>query len=126
MPRDETTMAAIRQEWDAFQPFLDQERPPPLSDADTVVRQDEAWAQAAQEYVQAKAAAQASDEALERAKDALVALARYPREQGTGVAVTRFWKGGSVDYKRVPQLAGVDLEQYRGKGREEVRVSVVA
>ncbi len=119
-------MAAIRKGWDTFQPFLDQDRPPPLSDADTVVRQDEAWAQAAQEYVRAKAAAQASDEALERAKEALVALARHPREQGSGVAVTRFWKAGSVDYKKVPQLAGVDLEAYRGKGREEVRVSVAA
>ncbi len=124
VPRDETTMAAIRQGWDAFQPFLDQDRPPPLSDADTVVRQDEAWAQAAQEYVRAKAAAQVSDDALERAKDALVGLARHPREQGAGVAVTRFWKAGSVDYKKVPQLAGVDLEPYRGRGREEVRVSV--
>lgn len=82
--------------------------------------------QAAQDYVRAKAAAQASDEALESAKEALVALAWHPREQGAGVAVTRFWKAGSVDYKRVPQLAGVDLEQYRGKGREEVRVSVAA
>jgi hypothetical protein len=30
---------------------------------------------------------------------------------------------GSIDYKKVPALIGVDLEQYRGATREEVRVS---
>jgi len=29
-----------------------------------------------------------------------------------------------VDYKRVTELRGVDLEQYRGRGREEARVTV--
>jgi hypothetical protein len=38
--------------------------------------------------------------------------------------VTRFWKQGNVDYKRVPELQGVNLDPYRGKAREEVRVSV--
>jgi predicted phage-related endonuclease len=40
--RDEATMDAIRKGWDAFQPYLDGDVPPPLSDADTVVRDDAA------------------------------------------------------------------------------------
>jgi len=75
-------MIAIREAWDAFQPFLDSDTPPPLVDADTVVRDDTAWVQAAQDYAQAKVAAQAADEVLDRAKEALVALAAHPREQG--------------------------------------------
>ena len=123
IPRDDVTMAAIREGWNAFQPFLDEDRPPPLTDADTVQRQDEAWVQAALAYTQAKQAAQASDEALEGARQALVALTRHPREQGGGVSVTRFWKAGSVDYKKVVELQGLDLERYRGRSREEVRVT---
>ncbi len=113
----------IRQAWDSFAVFLDTDTPPPLVDADTVQRDDAAWAKAAQDYAQAKQAATASDEALDRAKAALVSLAAHPRECGAGVSVTRYWKVGSVDYKRVVELRGVDLEQYRGKGREEVRVT---
>ena len=124
LERDEAAMAAIRGAWDSFQPFMDRDTPPPLVDADTVHRGDAVWAKAAQEYAQAKRAAQASDEALERAKEALLALAEHPREQGAGVSVTRFWKSGAVDYKKVVELKGVDLEQYRGKGRDEVRVSL--
>ena len=86
-------------------------------------RDDEVWAKAAQAFAAAKQAAQVSDETLESARVALVALARHPRETGGGVAVTRFWKTGSVDYKKVVELKGVDLERYRGKAREEVRVT---
>ena len=52
-----------------------------------------------------------------------MALAEHAREQGAGVTVTRFWKAGNVDYKKVIELRGVDLEAYRGKAREEVRVT---
>lgn len=45
---------------------------------------------------------------------------------GAGETVARFWRAGSVDYKKVVELKGVDLEQYRGKAREDVRVSVAA
>ena len=121
--RDEGAMAAIRAAWDALQLFLDSDTPPPLVDADTVQREDARWVKAAQAYAQAKQAAVASDEVLDRAKEILVALSEHPREQGAGVSVTRYWKAGSVDYKRVVELRGVDLELYRGKGREEVRVT---
>jgi len=54
----------------------------------------------------------------------LVLLAQHPKEVCAGVAVTRFWKTGSVDYKQVVKRKGVDLNVYLGKAREEVRVSV--
>jgi predicted phage-related endonuclease len=122
--RDEAAMTRIREGWDAFQPFLDSDTPPPLSDTDTVVRSDSAWAQAARAFSDAKQAADSAAEALEQARNALVALAQHPREQGAGVSVTRYWKAGNVDYKKVPQLHGVDLATYRGKSREEIRVTL--
>ncbi len=122
--RDEDAMQAIRAGWDGFQVYLDTDTPPPLTDADTVVREDSGWSVAAQAFMQAKAKAEAADAVLVQARQALVALAQHPREQGAGVAVTRFWKAGNVDYKRVPELKGVDLGLYRGKAREEVRVTL--
>ena len=121
--RDEAAMEAIRGAWDAFEPFLDGDMPPPLTDRDTVAREDAPWAAAAQEYLQAKRAAEASTEALERARDALAGIATHPKESGAGVTVTRFWKQGSVDYKKVPALRGLDVTPYRGATREEVRVT---
>ena len=122
--RDADAMERIQAGWDAFEQYLTADTPPPLSVADTAVRNDQAWADAAAAYTLAKREADAQAERLEAARQALVALAQHPKEQGAGVSVTRFWRQGNVDYKKVPQLQGLDLSPYRGKSREEVRVIV--
>ncbi len=116
----------IRAAWDAFAVFLDSDTAPPLTEADVRQRSDVDWHQAAMAFLKAKAEVDAADARLEATREALVGLAQHPKEVGAGVAVTRFWKAGSVDYKRVPSLQGVDLNAYRGKARKEVRVSVAA
>ena len=117
-------MQRIRDGWDAFQSYLDSDTPPPLTDADTVQRSDAAWTAAAQAFAEAKRAADLADAALAKARDELVALACHPREQGAGVTVTRYWKAGNVSYAKIQALQGMDLSSYRGKAREEMRVSM--
>ena len=77
-------------------------------------------------YAEAKRQADAQGEQLEAARQALLGLAQHPKESGGGVSVTRYWKQGSVDYKRTPALQGLELElsMYRGKARQEVRITV--
>lgn len=111
-------------DWDVFMAFLAKDQPPPLSDRDTRKREDDDWRQAAEAYIKAKHEADAADEALNAAKEQLTALARHPSESGFGVAVTRYWKKGTADYKRIPELKGANLEKYRAPGREEIRVTV--
>ena len=122
--RDDVMMVTIQAAWDAFQPYLESGNPPPLSDRDSAQRDDAAWIGAAMAYQEAKRQADAAEERQEAAKRALVTLSRHPRELGAGVSVVRLWKAGNVDYRRIPELRGVDLNRYRGQGREEVRVTV--
>ena len=122
--RDDVAMAAIRRAWDAFQVYLDTDTAPPLTDRDTVIRTDDDWKLAATDYAKLKAEADSVGEKLDAAKARLIALATHNSESGAGVTVTRYWKAGNVDYKKVPQLAGVDLDQYRGLGREEIRITL--
>lgn len=119
----EEAMQRIREGWELFQGYLDSDTPPPLTDADTVLREDAQWTKAAVAFAEAKRAADLTDAEVDKARDALLALAVHPREQGSGVSVTRYWKAGNVDYKKVPALNGLNLEAYRGKSREEVRVT---
>lgn len=114
----------IRSDWDVFMSFLAKDQPPPLTDRDTKKRDDDAWKQAAEAYIRAKQYADSASAALDAAKEQIIALAQHPSESGFGVTVTRYWKKGAVDYKKVPGLQGTDLEQYRAPGREEVRVSM--
>jgi putative phage-type endonuclease len=120
---DESVFDSIRLAWEAFQPYLDSDTPPPLTDQDTKVRTDHAWREAADAYRGWKDVVDEAQAKADAAKAKLIELATHSRESGYGVSVTRYWKAGSVDYKRVPELQGVDLEQYRGKMREEVRVT---
>jgi len=84
-----------------------------------------AWLAAAEAYLECKLFADQSKKALEEAKDRLVALSSHTSEAGGGVTVTRCWRKGSIDYSTVPALAGIDLDEYRGAPKEEVRVCAV-
>ena len=124
--RDEALMASIRSGWVDFQQYLASDTPPPLTDADTVLREDAPWTKAAKAFTEAKRTSDLADAALEKSRDELVALACHPREQGAGVSVTRYWKAGSVSYAKIPALQGLDLSSYRAKAREEVRVTAAS
>jgi hypothetical protein len=120
----EPVMATIRDCWIEFQQYLDSDTPPPLTDADSALRDDPAWAGSALAYLEEKRAGDAADERLEAARKVLVALSAH-RETGSGVSVVRLWKAGNVDYKRVPELRGVELDRFRSEGRQEIRVTVM-
>ena len=120
---DTAMFTRIQAAWDVFGEFLEADTPPPLADADSRQRDDNGWQRAAVAYQAAKQEAETATAQLEATRAALVALATHPKETGAGVTVTRFWKAGGVDYKKVVELRGVDLERYRGKAREEVRVT---
>ncbi len=113
----------IRAAWDEFGKYLTADSPPPLAEGDSRQRGDADWHQAAMAYLEAKREAEAAATRVEATRELLTALATHPTETGAGVTVTRFWKAGSVDYKKVPALKGVDLAPYRGAAREEVRIS---
>lgn len=114
----------IRDAWDDFMERVALDRAPPLTQGDTRVRTDTAWEEAAQAYVRLKRDLDATNADLELAKKRLVGLACHTSESGAGVTVTRYWKGGSIDYKKVPALTNVDLEAFRTPAKEEVRVSI--
>jgi putative phage-type endonuclease len=111
--------------WDDFACYVAEAQAPPLTDRDTRIRDDPEWLEAAARYVGLRTAYDELSAQVDTAKSQLTALATHAREQGGGVSVTRAWKRGAIDYKRVPELAGVDLEQYRGTQREDTRVQVI-
>ncbi len=112
----------IHAAWDGFAAFVAKAEPPPLSARDVRKRDDAEWLAAASMYPDAKRIADMATKTLEEAKERLIARAGHAKEQGGGVTVTRLFRRGNVDYKRIPAVVGVDLDQFRGSGREEVRV----
>ena len=122
---DPSAWPKLHEAWDRFAEYVATNTPPPLSERDTRLRDDPEWLSAASTYLALRAAYEAQGTRLDEAKATLLGLSSHAKEQGGGVAVTKFWKKGAVEYKRVPELGDVDLEQYRGAGREEVRVTTM-
>jgi putative phage-type endonuclease len=119
-----STWQRIREAWDEFALCVATGQAPPLSDRDAKLREDPEWVSAATAYLELRAARDVLGTKLDEAKVRLTAMASHAKEQGGGVSVTRLWKRGNVDYKKVPELRGLDLEPYRSAAREETRITV--
>lgn len=104
---------ALLEQWEAFAGYLDAgERP-----SDGVAEDDSAeMERLAQAYQDAKAALQQAQQAEKDAKQALIERAQaqgVDKLKGAGVTVQRSERKGAVDYSKIPELEGVDLDYYR-------------
>jgi predicted phage-related endonuclease len=123
---DPSTWPQIHSAWDVFMECVATSQPPPLTDRDTRMRDDPEWLEAAAAYLELRARHEELGARYEEAKSKLVSLASHPSESGNGVSVTRYWKRGAINYKKIPELNALDLDLYRGALREETRVTLVA
>ena len=121
---DPSAWPQIHTAWEAFMGCVTDARTPPLTTRDTRTRDDPEWLSAAAAYLELRTAYDALGSNLEEAKAKLVGLTGHAKEQGGRVSVTQYWKVGAVDYRRVPALQGIDLDQFRGPLRKEIRVTV--
>jgi putative phage-type endonuclease len=67
------------------------------------------------------------DEAVadeKEAKAALIKLANNKSSKGYGLTLSKVDRVGAIDYKKIPEIEGVDLEQYRKKGSTSFRVTI--
>jgi putative phage-type endonuclease len=121
---DPITWPQIHTAWDAFMRCVTDAQAPPLTARDTRVRDDPEWLSAAAAYLELRTAYDELSAKVDNAKARIAGLAAHAKEEGGGVSVTRLWKRGNVDYKKIPQLKGLDLDQYRGQPREETRITI--
>ena len=82
-------------------------------------REDEAFIQAAAEWRAIKAQLAELEEAEKAARQRLETLGEESGQKtlkGGGITITRTERKGSVDYSKIPELQGADLEPYRKEG----------
>ena len=121
---DASTWPRICAAWDEFMRFVAKSEAPPLTERDARVRDDPEWLEAASAYLELRSSCDALGAKVDQPKQRLIGLASHTKEEGGGVAITRFWKRGNIEYKRIPALTGIDLDAYRGPDREEIRVLI--
>jgi len=86
---------------------------PSLTTKDYNVRDDLAWNERAQKWLQKKQELENIENEEKILRNELIELASNQNSQGGGVRLTLSTRKGTVDYRKVPCLQEMDLEIYR-------------
>jgi putative phage-type endonuclease len=107
--RDEKFIEEMLPEYEKFWHCVKNRIPPEMTEYDFFFMEDESWNYAADKFREA-------DEWVEKRdywRNELIKLSEGRNCQGGGVSVKQSECKGFIDYEKIPQLIGVDLEPYR-------------
>lgn len=100
--------------WEMFGAALDTDQRPAEEDLDD----SEEYQQLVHAYRVEKLRLEAQEKQLKAVEEELKAYAKRSGKtalKGFGATVTQVTRQGNVEYRKIPELQGVDLEKYRGK-----------
>jgi hypothetical protein len=77
-------------------------------------REDQEWTTTALEYRKITAEIKVLEKRQRQLRNALISMSDHVNSIGGGLQVQQFARRGPIAYASIPQLQGVDLDQYRG------------
>lgn len=113
--RSEPAIAQLKAAWDAFYEWMATDQPDPN---DGWIQASQTWCEKAARYADITAKIKEAEKDQAALKQELLDMAEGERVRGAGLTLVKSVRQGNVDYKKVPELAGVNLDAYRGKSTE--------
>lgn len=83
------------------------------------------WDLVASKYIQAAEACETWLDEKDKWKEKLIALSDNKNCEGAGIKLTKSIKPGAVDYDKIPELQGIDKDQYRKTPVESWRINII-
>ena len=96
---------------------------PKCSD-NAVIRNDDIWTTVAKDWSAVKTQLDALEKREASLRQSLSEMAGEFTTSGAGVRVTKVVRKGSIDYSKIPQLEGIDLEQFRKISIESWKITL--
>ncbi len=121
--RDHTYIESLYKEEESFWNKVINLDAPDLGERDFVKIEDEDFARLAAEWGNLTKQLALLEKKEKEYRAALIARANGQNAKGNGITLTKIVRKGAVDYKKVPELIGVDLEVYRKEPVESWRIS---
>lgn len=97
---------------------------PALDERDTVECKDPRWLELAKQWASLQDEIKQLQDLEDHLRCELIQSAPAPSVFGAGVVLKRSQRKGNVDYAKVPELKGIDLDRYRKPAQEVWRLSV--
>lgn len=111
--RDDSYIKNMIEKEREFYECLQELTPPPLGNKDYAQRNDGLWQEVSERWRNAKEQLKELEKSEKELRETLIHLAGDKNCIGSGVKVLKTAKRGMIDYKAIPELEGVDLENYR-------------
>lgn len=111
--RDNDFIAELIDKEQEFWKCLSTSSPPPMNDRDYLHREDEAWTEISQKWLNVHRQLELLEKEEKELRNQLVQMADAKNVTGGGVRLSRSIRKGNVQYNQIPELQNVDLEQYR-------------
>lgn len=96
-----------------FYMCLKENTPPEPSEGDYIERNDDLWQQCASRWHSVNAAIKELEKEEDELRKQLIFLSGESNTKGAGISLCQVVRKGNVDYAKIPQLRGLDLEIYR-------------
>lgn len=112
--RDQSYIDQLFQKEKEFWALVQNGTPPALTDRDKVSMEDnEEWLNVSEQWKNACGILKDLEEKEKSLRQKMIELSDGRSSQGNGVSLCKSFVKGAVDYSKVPQLSGVDVDQYR-------------
>lgn len=125
LPNEKMINKIVKEEEKFFKFMIDKE-PPPLTDRDYVIKDDQEWLNLVKEYKEAKDELHILKDCEQLLREKLIERSGGRNAVGGGIKLTKSICKGQVDYSLVPELMGVNLEPYRKPSCEKWRISDIS
>lgn len=96
---------------------------PELSDRDYKIIDNDLWRQVAAEWIDTKRTMESLQEKEEALRRQIIHMSNRGNVKGCGIKVAKTIRRGSIDYRSVPEIQGMDLESYRKRDQEVWKIT---
>ncbi len=105
----------LKAAWEKYGECVDNFQAPELLDKDYAENESEEWQKLSEAFEKLSNEKKEIESQLSDIKSRLIELADGQPTRGAGRTVYPVTRKGNVQYKKIPELKGVDLDQYRSK-----------
>lgn len=123
--RDEKYIKKLIEKEERFWECMQTWTAPELIEKDYIEKNDQEWSSVASEWRSIQNELKILEKKEKYLKDALINLSSKKNTIGGGVKLTRFMRQGNVDYKSIPELENINLNQYRKNPTECYKITAI-
>lgn len=122
---DEEYCQKLLSELISFWNLVQTDTPPEASDKDYELISDESLEKYCDQWKVLKSESDRINKELSELEEKIESGLQIPRGICNGLKFTKSFRKGNIDYGKIPELRGVDLEQYRKGSTEMFRIQVL-